>query len=83
MIELVYKINSKVMEVIAMFMKELAVILIQGGLLIILALAGYFFFNDNKKKTKCNHVKKTLRSNLRQFWPSYSQPAATLNGSMD
>ena len=46
MIELVYKINSKVMEVIAMFMKELAVILIQGGLLIILALAGYFFFND-------------------------------------
>ncbi len=61
MIELVYKINSKVMEVIAMFMKELAVILIQGGLLIILALAGYFFFNDNKKKTKCNHIKKTSK----------------------
>lgn len=63
MIELVYKINSKVMEVIAMFMKELAVILIQGGLLLILALTGYFFFNDKqtKKKTKCNHIKKTSK----------------------
>ena len=61
MIESMYKINNKIMEVVAMFIKELAVILIQGGLLLALALIGYFCFNDNKKKTKCNHVKKTSK----------------------
>ena len=48
-----------------MFMKELAVILIQWGLLLILALIGYFLFNDNSKKRrndkKCNHIKKTSK----------------------